>query len=335
MSDRMSRPPATVQIRIDHHSAVHIAATQARGLGERLGLTGARPDQAATVASELATNLDKYGREGIVYLQPLPLGEGLEILAVDRGPGMSDPGLCLTDGYTTSGTLGTGLGAVRRIASDFRMHSRPRAGTVTVARVGAPSAVPPRGVGAICVPADGEEACGDGYLVREDGPTRTVALVDGLGHGPDAARATRQGLRAFAEGDPELGLSAVLESMHRAMRHTRGAAVGVLRQRAGELEFCAVGNVRLCVMSGSGAERRMEARPGIVGWNMPTPHTRGTALGVEQMAVIHSDGIEARWTRDTSPLLWESWPETLPAVLSHRHRRSRDDASAVALAGLA
>ncbi|WP_349345176.1 ATP-binding protein [Streptomyces rapamycinicus] len=157
----------TVQVRVDHRSAVHLAAEAAREVARACGLPGALPDQAAVIASELATNLDKHANDGTLYVQPLPLGHGVEILAADRGPGMHDPERCLTDGYTTSGTLGVGLGAVKRMATHFQMRSADgtHAGTWACARLTAPggqrpgwqgwvrSVCPPRGRRAAATPA--------------------------------------------------------------------------------------------------------------------------------------------------------------------------------------
>ena len=44
---------------------------------------------------------------------------------------------CLTDGYSTAGTPGTGLGAVRRLANEFDIYSAPGEGTIVMARFGA------------------------------------------------------------------------------------------------------------------------------------------------------------------------------------------------------
>lgn len=323
----------TVQVRMDHHSAVHLAATYARELGARYGLGGSLPDRASAVASELASNLDKHADDGAVYLQPLPLTRGLEICAVDRGPGMADVRRCLTDGYTTSGTLGTGLGAVRRIATDFRIRSQVPEGTVAVARIAPDGAPPLPGVGMVCLPAGGEDAYGDGCAVHEDGARHTAVVIDGLGHGEAAARASDRGLRTFHD-HWDKPLPEIVGLMHQALRHTRGAAVGLLRVGPGEAEYCAVGNIRLCVLSVQEQHRRLDGRPGIVGWNLPTPHTRTVPLDRGQCAVLYSDGIEGRWARTPAPYLLRLPAELLPAALAQRHRRERDDATAVALTGI-
>ncbi|MET9378212.1 SpoIIE family protein phosphatase [Streptomyces sp. NPDC002992] len=326
------RPP-THHVPIDHYSAVHLATTRAREMAVRCGMEASWPDQAAAVASELASNLYKHATDGIVYLQPLPMGEGVEILAVDRGPGMAELQRCLTDGYTTTGTLGTGLGAVGRVATDFLIRTQVPEGTVASVRISAVGRTTAPGTGMVCLPADGEQECGDGCVVFETGGGLTAAVVDGLGHGEAAARATRSALQVFRDTSDQ-SLPDIMRSLHRSLRHTRGAAVGLIRLLAGGVEFCGVGNIRLCLLSVHHVQRRLDGRPGVVGWNLPSPQVQSAAMEPGQILLAHSDGIESRWSHDPSPFLLRLPAELLPAALAHRHRRSRDDASALSLTGL-
>uniref|UniRef100_UPI00066E0914 ATP-binding protein n=1 Tax=Streptomyces sp. SBT349 TaxID=1580539 RepID=UPI00066E0914 len=242
------RPPVTRQIRIDHHSAVHLALAAARSLARRWGLTGALPEKAAVVASELATNLDKHARDGVLYIQPLPLGPGVEIVAADRGPGIGSLADAMADGYTTSGTLGTGLGAVRRIASDVQIRSGPEGTMVRARVVTAGDAEDARErVGAVCVAAEGEEACGDAWAVADTPAGRTLLLVDALGHGPAAAEAAAAALVPF-HLDPGRPLPDLLTAQHAALRRTRGAAIALLRLVGRQVELSATGNVRLVLV---------------------------------------------------------------------------------------
>src|SRR4029077_6385718 len=123
-----------------------------------------------------------------VFVRALGDPAGIEILAVDSGPGMADLARSLRDGYSTGGTSGTGLGAIRRLADVFDLYSRPGAGTVVLAQLRAnrrsqPSALATAVVGAGSVPAPGEEVSGDGWGVEDAGAETRICVVDGLGHG--------------------------------------------------------------------------------------------------------------------------------------------------------
>ena len=92
-----------------------------------------------TAASELARNTLIYGGGGSAVLELLQNGNrrGVRVLFSDSGPGISDPNLALTDGYTTGGGLGLGLSGARRLVDEFDLDSAPGAGTrVTITKWG-------------------------------------------------------------------------------------------------------------------------------------------------------------------------------------------------------
>lgn len=84
-----------------------------------------------TAASELARNTLKYGGGGEVHLDALSDGmrQGIGLIFVDNGPGISDIDMALRDGYTTGGGLGLGLGGSRRLVEEFAIDSRQGEGT--------------------------------------------------------------------------------------------------------------------------------------------------------------------------------------------------------------
>lgn len=317
---------------IDHFSAVHLAAATARGLARRRALPDPLPDQAAVVASELAGNIAQHADGGSLYLQPLAHGDGIEIIAVDRGPGMHDLERCLADGYTTTKTLGAGLGAVRRIATTLTIRTRPGTGTLVCARLTPPhrTADAERPLGSLCLPAEGERHCGDAATVAltERGPTAFV--VDGLGHGAEAAEAARAALRCFHRA-PDADLPDVLTAANRALRHSRGAAIGVLRLTDTAVDHCGVGNVRAVLLSPDEVGHRLGGQPGVVGWNMPVPRASRHSAPAGTTVVLHTDGVDQRWSRDPEPFLLRLPPPLLAAALVHGFRHRRDDATVVAV----
>src|SRR6185436_14704717 len=80
----------------------------------------------AIVATELANNLFRHAGGGELLIQVLGQDDDavVELLAVDKGPGMQDVARCMQDGYSTHGTAGTGLGAINRLADEFDLYSR-------------------------------------------------------------------------------------------------------------------------------------------------------------------------------------------------------------------
>src|SRR5690349_13136362 len=106
-------------------SAVRAARRGAPRQPAELTMHEATSGRVAIVATELATNVLRHGGGGELLVQAIPGSTGMarEIIAIDRGPGMSNLQECLRDGYSSGATLGTGLGAVKRLSDEFDIAS--------------------------------------------------------------------------------------------------------------------------------------------------------------------------------------------------------------------
>ena len=106
-------------------------------IGERARIKEFELGRVPLIVTELATNLLLHatGGEIIIRMLPVEVAPGLEIIALDRGPGIADLRRCMMDGYSGGGTRGCGLGAVRRLSTEFDIYSTQPAGTVVVSRV--------------------------------------------------------------------------------------------------------------------------------------------------------------------------------------------------------
>ena len=180
-----------------------------------------------------ATSTSTPGTARSTY-SPCRSARGWRSSPADRGPGIPEIERCMSDGYTTSGTLGAGLGAVSRIATVFTIRSgRARLGRRnpglrppdTTRRPGSGTAVH----GALCLPVEGEEELRRRPRRRRHRrhphrrrPRRPGPRYPGRGGGPVRAAQT-------FHTDPDGRCRDLLTGMHRALRHTRGAAAGVLR----------------------------------------------------------------------------------------------------------
>jgi serine/threonine-protein kinase RsbT len=90
-----------------------------------------------TAASEVARNTVDYGGGGTMLIEVLRDGlrRGVQLTFSDRGPGIADLKMAMTDGYTTGGGLGLGLSGAKRLSNEFSIESAPGQGTtVTLAR---------------------------------------------------------------------------------------------------------------------------------------------------------------------------------------------------------
>ena len=122
---------------LDDASAVGAARRHAVEAAQALQLGERKVADLAIIATELGTNLIRHAAEGVLLVRPVraPDNAGLELVSIDSGPGMADLGRFYRDGHSTAGTLGIGLGAVRRLADRYDAYSTPGRGTVQVAQV--------------------------------------------------------------------------------------------------------------------------------------------------------------------------------------------------------
>jgi anti-sigma regulatory factor (Ser/Thr protein kinase) len=315
-------------------SRVGEARRHAAQLAADCGLDDVVAGRLALVVTELATNLVRHARQGHLWLSARPGRGEVEVVAVDEGPGIADVERSLGDGFSTGGTPGTGLGAVRRLAQDFDLHSTVPGGTVAVARVRAASPSGPQAAlwpGAVSLAAPGERVCGDDWAFALDGERASLVVADGLGHGPDAAEAAAVALESFAE-DPFASPRQLLERMHQALRRTRGAAVMTLQAdaAAGSIRSAGAGNVMARLVSGV-SDRTLLCQNGTAGIAMRTPEEVSTPWPPHALLVVYSDGIESRWTGGVlAPVLGRD-PTLAAALLVRDHCRGRDDATVAVL----
>ena len=328
--------------RLGRQTAYHVgelsevAAVRRAGnlIARRLGFDDVRTGQLALIITEAATNIVKHAVEGEILLRTIVSGvrSGVEVLVLDRGPGMANILLRMEDGHSTTGTYGVGLGAIRRLASEFDIYSASGLGTVLLMTLWDGPDLPPPPywqVGAVCLPIAGEEMCGDAFDVAESDGLLAIALADGLGHGPDAALASERAV-ALVPAHPTLAPGELLQLAHQALHATRGAAMALasIRQNAGEIRFCGVGNISACVMAPqSGTRRHLLSHNGIVGSNLRKVQEFVHPWTEESIIVLHSDGIGTRWDLAAYAGLASCHASIIAAVLYRDFARMRDDAA--------
>lgn len=152
----------TLRFEVSETSAVGQARRTASDLAQNLGFDAGEVGKVALVVTEAASNLVKHAGGGELLVHPLGRGEerGLDLLALDRGPGIDDVARATRDGFSTGGTPGTGLGAVWRNSSVADLYTRPGKGTALFARLSA-RPTPPRAmeVGVVSVRHRFSSAC--------------------------------------------------------------------------------------------------------------------------------------------------------------------------------
>lgn len=298
-------------------------------LSAATGFDDERQGRVAIVATEVATNLAKHAAGGEVVLRSLSVseGEGIEILALDRGPGIADLARCFQDGFSTAGTAGAGLGAIRRLADIFDVTSTPGVGTALVVQMGAKKSLAAMELGAVCLPMGGEPACGDAWAVESRPSGTAILVVDGLGHGLLAATAAQEAVRVFRQttlAEP----SEIMQTLHAALRPTRGgaAAVAVIDHTNRVLRFAGVGNIAGTILA-LGRRQGLVSLSGTLGHSVRKIQTFEYAWPAGATLVLHSDGLGTHWDLARYPGLVNRHPAIAAGVLYRDFRRGRDDVS--------
>jgi len=319
-------------IAIADQTQIAAARRSAEALARRLGFNELSAGRVALLATEMASNIHKHATHGDLLATRFAdsTGSGVELLALDKGPGIPDVARSLEDGYSTAGSPGTGLGAIRRQADVFDIYSRPGGGTVVMARIlgggGASVAAADGELGLVVVPYPGEVECGDSWAFARKSGAPTLFAVDGSGHGPQAAFAARSAVEAFEKND-QMDNVRILEAIHRALAPTRGAAIAVARvdHPARLVRFAGVGNISAALVS-DGATKRMVSMNGTAGHVAPRVREFAYPFAGSPTVILHSDGVSAKWDLASYPGLATCRPSIIAGVLSRDFRRSNDDA---------
>jgi hypothetical protein len=176
----------------------------------------------------------------------------------------------------------------------------------------------------------GERDCGDRHVVCPSKDGVLLAVVDGLGHGPDAAAAAGLAVEVLEEHRGE-ALSTLVERCHEALVNTRGVVMSLARvDRTSTLTWLGVGNVEAVLVRpgerGASREQQLLLRAGVVGFQLPSfrpahvPLRRGDLLG------LASDGVRSGFGRC---LAGTKSPQRLAETVLTEYGRTNDDALVV------
>ena len=326
-----------ISVPVVESSQVADVRRRASVLSHTFGFDETAAGRVAIAVTELATNLVKYGASGEILLGTFDdeTGAGLEVIALDKGPGFSNIPEMMRDGHSTGGSAGTGLGAIQRQTQAFDIASWPGRGTTILARFvrEAKSGKARAGetfhplFGGVAIPLRGEIVCGDAFATRSDANGWTMLLADGLGHGTSAAQASNEAVRLFHASETD-DPSEILAAVHAGLRHTRGAAVSVARYEADRaaINFAGIGNVAGAIVLG-GEIKRTVSLVGTAGHVARRIQSFTYPFPPSSSMIMCSDGIATSWSLAAYPGLLGAHPSVVAAVIYRDFARGRDDAA--------
>lgn len=329
----------SVAITITESSQTGEARRAAIALATRLGFRETERGKVGIVVTEVASNLIQHGQGGVLLLRLIEHNSaiGIEVLSLDKGRGMVNVDECLQDGFSTAGTLGNGLGAIRRLSSLCEIYSIPNQGTAILAHLWSDSTphLPEKvlEIGAICLPKRGEEVSGDAWADKVDDCRSLLLVADGLGHGPAAATAASQAVRIFQEH--HRSPSAIVEAAHAALRSTRGAALAIaeIDFEQQSVRFAGIGNIAASIFSFT-QHHHLLSRNGTVGHEIRKIQEFSYPWYANGLLIMCSDGLDSKWQLERYPGLSQKHPSLIAGVLYRDFNRERDDVTVLVAKGI-
>ncbi len=326
---------------IDDASRIAEARRAAATLGHTMGLTPELVAQASLVISEMCTNILKYADRGELLMSTLcanGTAYGLDIVALDRGPGIANLDVAAKDGFSTGGSLGIGLGAMRRAASVFDVYAAPGGGTAVLVRLLEKKVAAPADdaftLGSRMTPIRNEIVSGDSWSCLHFDASMAVTVVDGLGHGTKAAEAAHAAVDAFQRSVRQGGPAQAIQMAHQSLRATRGAvmAVASIDAKAQTLHFAGLGNISAVVYT-QGVPTRLLSSDGTVGYGLRKARECSAAWPPNSTLIMNTDGLSSRWNLAKHAGLLACHPVLIAAVLHRDFARNTDDATVVVVRG--
>lgn len=171
-------------------------------------------------------------------------------------------------------------------------------------------------------------ASGDLHVVRQlpEGGV-LAAVIDGVGHGNEAAYAARAACRTLNSSSLEDAVSLV-GRCHEALKQTRGVVMTLLvLSQSGAMTWMGVGNIE-GVLFRSDASGRTHAshvllRGGVVGDRMPPLRAESVTLQPHDTVILATDGIRPEFSDDLVP---GEEPQAIADRILSRFRKGTDDA---------
>lgn len=288
------------------------------------------------IVSEMTSNLQKHadGGEILLGIGSNDYGDYVEIMCLDDGPGIADMQKVLADGYSSSNTLGHGLGSIQRLSDESDFYSLKGWGTIVISRL---YKVSPAGYrkkyfefGGLNVAKPGEQVSGDGFCLLTEEKGFRLWMADGLGHGPGAHEVVDIGCRAFHESR-EVNTVETIRHLHHAVRRTRGAVGLTVFYNADTKQWAVtgIGNIS-AKWIGSQHVKSFSSYNGIIGLNIPGSLNE-LCMSQEEypLFICCSDGIKTRWDISKFPQVLRHSPAMIAAAIYKEFGRKTDDMSVI------
>ena len=175
------------------------------------------------------------------------------------------------------------------------------------------------------------DQCGDSGITLEQKGILLCAVIDGVGHGPNAAIAAVTA-QNYIEANSEAPLTEILQGMHEVLKSTQGAVACLCRidLKSGQLTMAGIGNITCRIFRGLDSERLL-SRDGILGYMVSTPREHTRKLDNADLLLMHSDGVREHFELFEYPGLLKGNAASVAARVVDTLGKNNDDASCLAV----
>lgn len=318
-----------------------LARSTATDLATTVGFPEDAVEELGLVAAELAENVVKHADVGELTVTHVLDGDrnGVRIRCVDAGPGIAHVEHAFADGESTAGSVGGGLGALNRLMDRVTVgvSGEPEYGTRIVADRWVKPAYEqtrecPLDFGAASRPKVPNTPNGDSFVLKRWNDEALVGVIDGLGHGLKAHRATTAA-QQYVESHFDQPFDALFEGTDRACRGTRGVVMALARFDwvAETATIAGLGNISIH-MAGP-ASTSIPMRRGVLGSTGPSPLVEEIDWQPEYRLALHSDGLRSRWTWEECEDLTDEGATAQARELLDRYGKNDDDSTILVVSG--
>ncbi len=331
----------TLTLPVGDESDIVIVVNAVRKSAHAIGFSEKQIEELVIVAKELATNIIKHAKSGKMILSELSekSKQGVCLETLDSGPGIADIEFSIADGVSTTGSLGVGLGTVNRIMDELEISSQigNQSGTRVFAlkwkRGNDTAESCPLDIGVASRPHPRMAVNGDAYYIKKYGSKVLLSVIDGIGHGQFAHRASSKA-RRYLESHYEQPLELLFRGVNRECRATRGVVMALVRidWKLGTMQHASLGNIETRLLGAEQSPRFMTKR-GIIGQKLNIPHVTEHKWQENYILTLFSDGIQSHWNWNDFDTKINSSSDDLCRTIIRKLSRDNDDATILIIKG--
>ena len=175
-----------------------------------------------------------------------------------------------------------------------------------------------------------EHVSGDAAVIRQKGHLVLAAIVDVLGHGPEAHEVAAE-TEKFLRGHWSDSVVGLMDQLHKHLAGSRGAGAGLclVDRRSGLLRYTGIGNTVIRRFGSS--ELRLPSRAGILGNGRRSLKEEQMTLTPGDVVLLYTDGVKDRFQLQDYPQLLHHTAEFIARTVIQRFGKDHDDATCIAL----